>query len=114
MTWNRNGMKKETKGKKKKWLLKAIGICFLAAAGSVIFVFWYAYYSRNTQAYKEIEQYITQQVADKVGKDPDELTKEDFGKVTEIRGGLYRSPLKPLAKLKNLEKITFLVEESSN
>jgi internalin A len=102
-------MTKEIALKKKKRLLKIAGICILTAAASIIFVVWYNVYSTHSPSYKENLNFIKQRVAYKVGKDPNELTKNDYEKVEDIRisGGL--SDFRPLVKLKNLKKIRFII-----
>ena len=107
----------EIAGKKKKRLLKAIRICLLAAAVCVIFVFWYAYYSKNSRAYRESEKALDVAVARHLNlegnpvKEPNELTEEDYEKIEYMLIGVYDFPtLKPFKKLKNLKHIKFVVE----
>jgi hypothetical protein len=99
----------KTIGIKKRRLLKALFICFLASAAFGLLVFAYEVNSASIQSYKESEKYIDLIAAMSLNiNDPNMLTSQDFEKVEDIRLRIYHlKSLKPLLKLKNLKRFMF-------
>jgi Leucine-rich repeat (LRR) protein len=107
-------MKKQIAGKKKRRLLKAFIICVIAAAAFGLLFIAYKINSTSSQSYKESDKNLNMIIgAREFNKFPSSLTNEDFLKVESLT--VYKDEmtnLEPLAKLKNLKKITF--DASSN
>jgi internalin A len=105
--WSLN-MTKESGSVTKRRLLKTFAVCVIAASAFLLLFFAYDVNSSHTKSYKESEANINKVVAQRLNKDPNELTSEDFQKQKDMVI-LWNdiTNLNPLVKLKNLERIDF-------
>ncbi|MBN1973421.1 MAG: hypothetical protein JW787_07260 [Sedimentisphaerales bacterium] len=99
-------MTKEIAEKKKRRLLKVIGVCFIAASVFILFVLWKNDYCTDKESDKIIHRIVARSLQI---NDPNKLTIADFEKVEDITLNLTEiTSLRSLAKLKNIEKIRFI------
>lgn len=106
-------MTKEIEGKKKRWLLKTLVACLIAASAFGLLVYYqYNVYFTDSQSCKEIEKEIDKIVAKQLNKDSKYLTSEDYKKVEYIDISSIRiKNLKPIEKFKYLKSINLMVNQ---